>query len=222
MNRDRRFNILLFLAIILVPVIVLLLLNTGKSNYIKLPYYGESHFSNEKGDTIHFRVPAFSFTDQKGKMVSSNDFAGKIKIVSFFYSTCSGHCDMLFKQLKELQKGYMNVPQVAMLSFSLKPQLDSVENLNSFFSEWRIEYPQWRLLTGDSAAMTRIVNEGFLSCIPGKKELIKSTPDSVLLHHVFLVDQNDHIRGIYDGTDVREMQRLDAEIRVLLITNDKI
>ncbi len=74
---------------------------------------------------------------------------------------------------------------------------------------------KWFFLTGDKNQLNRLLTEEYrLPALKGETPAIQHS------QQLFLVDRNHRIRGIYDGTKAREIDRLITEITVLLYTYD--
>ena len=45
------------------------------------------------------KVPAFEFTNQKGKLISNKDYDGKVYLIEFFFTTCPTICPRMNSNL---------------------------------------------------------------------------------------------------------------------------
>ncbi|HEX8506800.1 MAG TPA: SCO family protein, partial [Hymenobacter sp.] len=62
----------------------------------RLPILGERDVrpraDGGPADTVFATVPAFRLTDQTGKVITNQTFAGKAYVADFFFATCPGIC----------------------------------------------------------------------------------------------------------------------------------
>lgn len=225
----KRSHFFLTLAIIVVPIILFFVLNTGKQQYEKLPIYGERVPPDglEVKDTIYYTVPDFKASNQNGETVSQANLNDGIYLANFFFASCKDVCPAMNRRVKlvydELQnlaaknreaakeKGIddtLYVP-VRFISFTVDPENDSVPVLKNYVERMNIKGNNWHFLTTDKENMFKI-GRGFL--------LPVSIEDRTIDHsqQVLLIDNKNRIRGMYDALDDAEMKRLEGEIKVLL------
>lgn len=189
-------------------------MNRGKNVYKDLPYFGNPRLS-ESGDTIRHTIPAYRFTDQAGKKFGSEDLKGKVYVAEFFFTSCPSICPVMAKNLQKVQEAYKTREDVHIVSITLDPETDSVAQLAKYAAENQVSPDKWHLLTGPKEDIYNLINEkGFLLLKPEPNE------DPYQFKHtemLTLVDKEGHIRGQYDGTNEKEVEKLIDEIRVLLI-----
>ncbi|WP_439879935.1 SCO family protein [Pontibacter sp. MBLB2868] len=205
--------------LLLVPIFV----------FIFISVFGEHHFSlntyfpvtddsgevvlNEKGDTIFHQVPDFKFTSQQGKIVTqSSELENAIYLADFFFATCPGVCKKMSSQLIRVQEAYKNNPTIKLVSFTVNPEHDSVEVLKNYAEQYGAMNGKWFLLTGERDSIYSLAQNGFY--LPVQK--VQGQQDFIHSEKFMLVDKEHHIRGVYDGTDPDEVDRLILEINVLL------
>ncbi len=209
-NRGFKTTIILFL-ILVVPAAGYLLLRTGTNHFKPLPIFGERY--EEAGDTVYHTVGDFSFTNQFGDTVSSESLKGNIKIVDFFFVDCKTICPKMSSQLERVQKKIQTVKNVVILSHTVNPEQDSVSVLKRYAEEHGAIQNKWHFLTGDKKELYKIAREGYLvNALQGD-----GGPDDFIHTELFvLVDQNNRIRGLYDGTSAGAVDTLIDELKVLL------
>lgn len=186
----------------------------------KLPYYHTAAFTpfweGEQDflpDTLHTISP-FEFTDQHDQHVTNETVAGKIYVANFFFTTCPSICPKMTNQLLKVQKTFANRYDVMVLSHSVMPWADSVERLNEFAALYDIDYDHWRLLTGRQSEIYELARQSyFAEEVAGFN---RDSTDFVHTEHCLLVDQNGHLRGLYNGTLDLEIERMIEDIRILL------
>lgn len=186
----------------------------------EIPYYAGPDFTpywagsdSFSLDTLH-SIGAFSFTDQEGELVNNQTFEGKIYVSSFFFTSCPGICPMLTANLGEVASAFSDNSDVLFISHSVTPEIDSVEVLKKFALQHGINSDQWHLVTGDQEEIYSLARTSYFA----EQEIGYQFSTDEFLHteHFILVDRNGHIRGIYKGTLLLEVEKLIADIGLLL------
>lgn len=81
------------ISVLLLPIFIFILLNTGKPKYQKLPIYGERIPPDgmDIKDTIFHVIPDFSVTNQSGIVITKDDLNDCVYIANFFLCIVSGY-----------------------------------------------------------------------------------------------------------------------------------
>lgn len=204
--------------LILVPLFVFIFIYTfGEHHFGLRTYLPERNAKGEvvrtaAGDTLFKTVPEFELTDQSGNSFSIGDLEGKLYVVSFFSTDCQSSCRKMNAQLVRVQEMFQNNPDVALVSISAKPQDDSTAALQEYASRFNADTTQWHFLTGNRDTIYGLAQEGFELAQQkngGPEDFIHSSK-------LMLVDKEQKVRGVYEGTDMEEVDRLMLEINVLL------
>ena len=102
---------------------------------------------------------------------------------------------------------------VVLLSYSVAPELDSVEVLRDFGKERGVDPSRWKLLTGNPSGVLRAARDLYFADDDGMRQSL-AKPDAFLhTEKLLLVDAEGHIRGIYNGTQPFEVQKLLQDIK---------
>ena len=183
----------------------------------KLPILGERQvIEREKDgkvftDTIYHTIPEFSFVNQDGQKVSEKTFEGKIYVTDFFFTTCPSICPKMKQQMLRVYEKYKNDDRILLLSHSISRE-DSVPILKSYAKKINIETAKWHLVTGDWNKIEQMAKKYFVGVQEDPNE-----PGGYLHNGYFvLVDKQKHIRGAYDGTNPKEVDKLLSDIDILL------
>lgn len=98
------------------------------------------------------------------------------------------------------------------LSFTIDPENDGLDDLSNYAQNLRVNYPQWRFLRTPKDSVYALAIQGFYATA-----FPDSTAPGGIVHSagIYLVDKNHHIRGVYDGTNPKETQRLIMDIKSL-------
>jgi len=201
--------------LLLVPLFVFIFISTFGEHHFALRTYfplkdaaGELVFDGA-GDTVFARVPDFRLLSQQGDTISqSATLQDALYVAGFFSTRCPDECRKMSAQLVRVQEAFENDPSVKLLSFSLAPAQDSVAALYDFAARYNADPQKWFFLTGDSSRIYKLAAEGF-HLPPQPKELLYGGK-------LLLVDKERQVRGIYEGTEPVEVDRLITEINVLL------
>jgi len=192
-----------------------------KHHFKPLPYFGprDVEYRTENGvevaDTIYHTIPKFSFTDQDGNTFSSTDVEGKILVVDFMFTTCTGWCPIMTSQMLRLDWKLEDpaFDDILFLSHTVDPETDTPEVLYKYARKNKIDTERWKLLTGDRTALYEHGVYGFF--LAAKEDAL--APDGFLHSNMFvLVDREGHIRGYYDGLKTEEVNLVASDVKMLL------
>ena len=107
------------------------------------------------------KVIPFQFVNQDGNMISNADFAGKVYLVEFFFSTCPTICPKMNKNLVDIQNSFPNRSDFGIASFTINPDYDTQEVLKTYAENYGVTNPNWHFMTGDKDALYNLANTGF-------------------------------------------------------------
>lgn len=208
--------------ILLVPVLAFLFLKSFGTNRYALPNFLPDHVDSTQiegkwqRDTVFHQIGDFRFQSQAGREVAQAELADKgMYVASFFSTTCPDICPRVNSQLMRVQEKYRREGRVRLASFTTDSHQDSVAILARYAEQYGAIAGKWFFLTGNAASLNKVATEEFQLPRPLRAGSTM-TPSSKL----FLVDKDRRVRGIYDGTKEKEVNRLITEIEVLLYTYD--
>jgi protein SCO1/2 len=99
-----------------------------------------------------------------------------------------------------------------LLSLSVTPDIDNVEVLKNYAIEKGVNDLKWNITTGSKKHIYELARKSYFAVVDqgdgGLQDFIH-TPNFVL------VDTKKQIRGIYDGTEDKEISRLIKDINIL-------
>jgi len=107
------------------------------------------------------KVMPFSFKNQDGEMISNEEYAGKVYLVEFFFSTCPTICPKMNKNLVDIQNTFPDRPDFGIASFTINPDYDTQEVLKTYANDYGVTNPNWHFMTGDRYALYDLANTGF-------------------------------------------------------------
>ena len=185
----------------------------------ELPYYQDGAFTPywlSKGEvdlTSFHKIPAFSFTDQSGNTITQSDLDGKVYVAGFFFSTCPGICPTIRSKLIKVQDTFANDENVKIVQHSIRPTTDTTEILQAYANKNGINNQQWYLLTGDKAEIYSLAKTFYFA----SEDLgnVQENKDFLHTESLLLIDENKHIRGIYNGLNAASVDYLIQDIKTL-------
>jgi protein SCO1 len=195
-------------------IAVLLSCKEGEKNRSALPYLGPVEVTSE-GDSVYHKIPPFSFVNQDGQIVNDNDLAGKIYVADFFFTTCDNICPKMTKQMYRVQEAFRNDPDVMLLSHTVDPETDSVHVLARYAEDMKADTKKWHFLTGGKKELYDIAYNGYFLTVLEAPEEAGGDDDFIHSETLILVDPEKHIRGLYDGTNSSDVDRLIRDIKIL-------
>ena len=165
------------------------------------------------GKTTH-EIPDFSFTNQFGNIISHKNVQDEIYVANFFFTSCPSICIDLTNNLKIVQDTFDN--EIIILSHSVDPKIDTVERLMKYQEINEINGENWYLLRGNIDEIIKMAQFGYFAIAS-----IDNHVENSLIHteNIVLVDKQQRIRGVYNGTSKLEMSYLIDDINRLLNIN---
>ena len=184
-----------------------------------LPFINQPDFTPEwiQADDTAYKnmhtIPAFSFYNQDGKIVTEKTVEGKIYVANFIFTRCASICPVMTSNMMILQQKFKDDEAVIFLSHSVTPDLDDVSVLKKYANLKGIISGKWHLLTGNQADIYRIAKKEYFA---GDTIGFYQANDAFLhTENFILVDKKRRIRGVYNGTLAIEMDRLIIDIETL-------
>jgi protein SCO1 len=180
---------------------------------VELPFLGEKYV-DENQDTVYHSIAEFSFINQMGDTVRKEDLAGKVYVADFFFTTCPTICPIMKKEMLRVYEQFRSNPDFKILSHSIDPTYDTQEVLKDYSQKLGVDDAStWNFLTGDQEKIFEIGQTSYLTTAMADQ----MEPGGFLHSGAFLlIDQQGHIRGVYDGTKSDQVDRLLNDIPKLL------
>jgi len=163
------------------------------------------------------QVPEFSLVNRDGSTLNQEDLLGSSWVADFIFTRCAISCPRMTSRMVQLGKLWPADSSTARVSFSVDPEFDTQEVLQTYAESWDIEDPRWFFLTGDREVMKTIVMEGFKLAVEMNPPPGTASPEEPILHSTrfVLVDAVGAIRGYYDVVRGEELERLARDLRAL-------
>ena len=158
-------------------------------------------------------IAPFTMTNQNGQTITEKDYENKVYVADFFFTTCPSICPIMTKNMFSLQeKLKTKYPEVKLLSYSVTPEIDTIEQLKRYAIENKVDDRIWNLVTGDKKEIYTLARKSYLVV---QNDGNGGPHDMIHTENFVLIDEENRIRGYYDGTDINEMDRLITEIGML-------
>lgn len=190
-------------------------------------------YEADRGTTLPVlaAAPSYTMTNQLGKVVSSNGFAGKVQLVTFLFPYCTTMCPLIAAHLANLETLGLHpagiADKVAIVSFDIDPENTGPKQMRAFMRQygWNPQDTHWQYLVAAPAEMRRVVSNGFSvwykrvslaaedESATGEAAVVQpevvnklaeqSHADYDIVHNdvLAIVDQQGRIRKIYDDAD---------------------
>ncbi|MEM6256931.1 MAG: SCO family protein [Planctomycetota bacterium] len=179
-------------------------------------------------------VPAFEVTSQAGEVITKESMLGKVWVCDFFLTRCNGICPVLGRTMADLADELYKTSSfddVVLVSFSVDPEHDTVEQLNRYR---KINMGAW---ARDDTALESELDRRWLHARADKQEPFwdvvrdgfklyvgpsEGDPTTPIAHsgRLVLIDRKGRIRGYYDGLTDIEIPALLADIGRLVKESD--
>ena len=208
------FAIIFSLISIIIVAIIFNILNVEKP----LPIYQPSMVNNELVDSSlldvrkYHKIADFSLINQNGKIITQEDYKGKIYIADFFFTTCQTICPIMTDHMHDIQKEIKNDDDIMLLSHSVTPEIDSVAQLKKYALKKGIDDRKWNLVTGNKKQIYDLARKSYLAV---KDYDSDDQYDMIHTENFMLIDKKSQIRGFYDGTNPDDINRLLDDIETL-------
>jgi protein SCO1 len=166
-------------------------------------------------------IQDFAFVNQYGESITHAKIKNKVYVVDYFFTTCGSICPIMTGQMKRVQAAYLNENDFLILSHTVWPEVDTVEQLLRYAKEKAVIRNKWHLLTGDKEKLYELARKSYFVLKPTEAEDVgDGNSDFIHTNNFVLIDKKRRIRGYYDGTDSLEVSNLIRDIQVLLEQKD--
>ncbi len=186
-----------------------------------LPIYQPAQVNYELVDSTiqhqkkYHRIADFSLINQNGDTITQDFYKDKIYVADFFFTTCQTICPIMTGHMHDLQKQTITDPNVLLLSHSVIPEIDTVAQLKRYAKKKLVNASKWNLVTGDKKQIYELARKSYLAV---KDDGDGGPYDMIHTENFMLIDKKRQIRGFYDGTDAKEIERLLEDIKILKAT----
>jgi protein SCO1/2 len=161
-------------------------------------------------------IGTFKFLNQNGKWITDDEMKGKISVVEYFFTTCKSICPIMNQQMQRVHSTFLQNEGVKIFSFTVDPEIDTVEQLKRYAESHHATPGKWHFLTGNKADLYALARKSFFVLKPAEAQnLGDAGSDFIHTNNFVLIDKNLRIRGYYDGTSLKEVNELISDIKRL-------
>jgi len=153
-------------------------------------------------------VPRFSFTNQNGEKFSNDNFRGKVTILNFIFTSCTGPCPLMTSNMQKLYSNFKGTKEVQFVSITVDPEVDTQEKLKLEAEMIGVDNDQWQFLRSNLDEVKKLKRDGFML-------FADNLPNGHSIKSI-LIDNDGNIRKYYDGTDKGSQEILKKDIVYLL------
>ena len=174
-----------------------------------MPYYGPKRWVkvNVQGklstDTIYYSLPEFSFYNQEGAVVNNRSFRNKVWVAGFT-SLSDKNAPALAVTMNRIEERTNLDTGLRMVTFTLDSE--TAVSMQNYAKMVHVAGKRRIFLSGNKAELNNLATEGFYKPVDSAG---KGFAD------FFLIDKEGHIRGIYNGTHVKDVDYLIDDIHEL-------
>lgn len=165
---------------------------------------------------IYGDMPRFTLRDQTGAVVTEDALRGHVIVASFIFTRCPTVCPLMTMKMRRVQDRTTDErDSIKLLSFSVDPTYDTPEVLAEYAKGHGADPARWRFLTGEPEVI-RSIADGLMLALEVRGQLPNGAPDLIHAEHFVLLDPELRIRGFYDSSDARRIERMLRDARRLL------
>lgn len=168
-------------------------------------------------------APTFELTNQNGKKITNGDYAGKVYVLEFFFSTCPSICPKMNQNMLEIEKQFFGNPNFGIASITINPEYDTVKVMKDHADMLGVKSSNWHFLTGDKDYILSLSNKGF-NLYAGENSKVNGGFEHSGLFA--LIDKKGNIRCrkdefnnpilYYDGIERPGVEAIKQDIKILL------
>ena len=183
-----------------------------------LPIFNPTDFNPALVDTSmqtsieDHTVSDFELINQNGETITQSDYKNKIYVTDFFFAKCPSICPIMTSNLAKIQERFIDNEEVMLLSISVTPRIDSVPVLYEYAKDNGVIDHKWNITTGNKKHIYNLARKSYFAVVD---EGDGGLQDFIHTPNFILVDTKKQIRGVYDGTNDQEIQRLIKDITSL-------
>ena len=212
MNKQRFLSTLWVLSMFII-------LNCKNDENRILPIYNPSDFvpelveKNLQNKSEFHTVSDFNLLNQNGDTITQKDYENKIYVADFFFTSCRTICPIMTNNMSKIQQEFIDDDSVMLLSLSVTPEIDNVSVLRDYANKKKVNDHKWNVTTGNKKHIYELARKSYFAVVErgdgGLQDFIH-TPNFIL------IDKKKQIRGIYDGTNNEDVERIINDIKILL------
>jgi protein SCO1 len=170
---------------------------------------------------VDHTILPFHLVNQNGEWITEKNVAGKILVVDYFFTTCPTICPLMNGKLMKINEHFKEGKKVMILSHTVWPEVDSVPVMKEYEGRFGADASTWQFLTGDKKHLYELARKSYLIVPDANDPNFSHGSENDFIHteNVALIDVKGRIRGYYDGTHDKDIEKLQKDIELLLSTD---
>lgn len=202
---------------IISAIIVAIIYNT-LNVYKPLPIYQPSQVDIALVDSTiqhqkkYHKIGNFKLINQNGDTITNKSYSNKIYVADFFFTTCPTICPIMTDHMVQIQKELIKDNEVMLLSHTVTPKIDTVEQLKRYAIKKGVNDSKWNLVTGSKKHIYELARKSYLVV---KTNGNGDEYDMIHTENFVLIDKKQQIRGFYNGVEPKDIERLLKDIKIL-------
>ncbi|HLT89017.1 MAG TPA: hypothetical protein VKZ57_15615 [Sphingobacterium sp.] len=216
-------KIIILALILLVPGFLYIAVNRfGFNEYASLPVFGDKTLSGEMKrnwgreypDTVFHMVPGIHFEDATGEIIAFPAPDTCVSVAHLFYTRDAAFSRLMLDHVDMLAKRFQGNPIVNFFSISVD-SMDTQADVEAFIRPYKnMTEKHWNVVYNPTVDIFGYAREQLL---------IDAMPDPtdparfLISNQLVLLDSKNRIRGFYDISLKGEVDRLEDEIKLLVV-----
>jgi protein SCO1/2 len=141
-------------------------------------------------------ITDFVLVERSGRPFRSADMRGKVWVVTYFFSSCTGTCKTQSENI-EVLNSLPDLTEVTWVSITCDPDNDTLKALNDYADAFHADPNRWLFCRGDFDYL-------------GGVAAGMSLPFSYKMHSdkAVVIDRAGKVRGMFDSTSRSDCQRM--------------
>lgn len=222
-TRVNKGKIVILALVLLLPGFLYVAVNKfGSNEYVRLPVFGEKKLSGEMKrnwgreypDTIFHTVSPISFEDAEGAKVVFPASDTCVRVVHLFYTRDEAFSRLMLDHVDALATRFIGNPMIRFYSISVD-STETKDSMKAFVQPYKqMAEKQWQAVchpSSDIFAYSR--NELLIDAMPDPADASRF----LISNQLVLLDSQRRIRGFYDISQKTEVDRLQDELKLLVV-----
>ena len=186
-----------------------------------LPFLGKPQVKQivtngiSKDTLLPHRIPNFEIHNQYGKNFGTKDLIGKVHLTEFFFTSCPSVCPKVAKQMTAIHQQFAGEKNFALVSITLDSKHDTPTKLFDYAEKKSVNHSNWYFLNGDKDTVYDLAEEGYF--VAAYQDTTRQNDNIMHDGVLVLVDQQGHIRGMFDGKERATVSKVENAVKQLLL-----
>jgi len=172
-------------------------------------YEAERSYSRPQSELEEINLPPverFELTTSSGEPFRSEDMKGKVWVVSFFFSTCTGTCSRLNANIKHLSS-LKEIEDVTWVSITVDPANDTLPVLSKYAERFNADPKRWLFCRTEFSDVKRIAHD-----------FLKVGGVTYQSHNDYavIIDKHGEIAGMFNALSTEQYTRAIETLKKLI------